>query len=42
MLLTIDIGNTNIKTSLFDKNEQINFIVHSDPGQIKMPPVPRW
>ena len=34
MLLTIDIGNTNIKTSLFNKNEQINFIVHSDPGQI--------
>ena len=34
MLLAIDIGNTNIKTSLFDKKEQMNFIVHSDPGQI--------
>ena len=34
MLLTFDIGNTNIKTALFD-NEQLNsFKIHSDPGKI--------
>jgi type III pantothenate kinase len=30
MLLTFDIGNTNIKSALFDENNLIEFIIHSD------------
>ena len=34
MLLTIDIGNTNIKTALADNGQLSNFKVHSNPGNI--------
>ena len=34
MLLTIDIGNTNIKTALSDNGQLFSFRVHSNPGKI--------
>ena len=33
MLLTLDIGNTNIKSALFDENNLIDFFIHSDVNE---------
>jgi type III pantothenate kinase len=33
MLLTLDIGNTNIKSALFEDDRLIELIVHSEPGK---------
>jgi type III pantothenate kinase len=34
MLLTLDIGNTNIKSAKFEDDRLIEFIVHSDAGKV--------
>ena len=34
MLLTLDIGNTNIKSALFDGNILIEFIIHSKVNEV--------
>ncbi|MDZ7624814.1 MAG: type III pantothenate kinase [Ignavibacteriaceae bacterium] len=34
MLLTLDIGNTNIKSALFDDQSLKEFIVHSDSDKV--------
>jgi len=34
MLLTLDIGNTNIKSALFDDDRLIDFTVHSDTDKV--------
>jgi pantothenate kinase type III len=34
MLLTLDIGNTNIKSALFDDRSLKEFIVHSDSDKV--------
>jgi len=34
MLLTLDIGNTNIKSALFEDDRLVEFIVHSDAGKV--------
>ena len=34
MLLTLDLGNTNIKSALFDGNTLIEFIIHSKVNQV--------